>query len=111
METGTELVNPDFARLAEAVGIWGTRVEKPGELREALRAALAHPGPALVDVVVNRQELSLPPTITLEQAVGFNLYALKAILSGRGDEILDLAKTNLRQAVTTFAPGHSAPAP
>ncbi len=108
VETGTELVNPDFARLAEAVGIRGTRVERPGELREALRAALAHPGPALVDVVVNRQELSLPPTISREQAVGFNLYALKAVLSGRGDTVLDLARTNLRQAAAALAPPHAA---
>ena len=111
VETGTELKNPDFARLAQAVGIEGVRVERPGDLREALRAALAHPGPALVDVVVHRQELSLPPPITVEQAVGFNLYGLKAILSGRGNEVLDLAKTNLRQVLTTFAPGHSSHPP
>ena len=53
------------------------------------------PGPAIVDVIVNRQELSLPPKIMLNQAIGFNLYAMRAILNGRGDEIIDLAKTNL----------------
>ncbi len=109
VETGTELVNPDFAKLAEAVGIRGVRVEQPGEVKESLRAALAHPGPALVDVVVNRQELSLPPTITLEQAVGFNLYGLKAILSGRGNEVLDLVKTNARQMPTALVPNLSSP--
>ncbi len=104
---GTELVNPNFARLAEAVGIKGVRVEKPGELRGALRDTFAQPGPALVDVRVNRQELSMPPTITLDEAVGFNLYAVKAMLSGRGDEILDMAKTNLRQVLTSLVPGTS----
>ena len=110
LENGTDLVNPDFAKLAEAVGIKGVRVERPGDLKEALRTALADPGPVVVDVVVNRQELSMPPTISLEQAVGFNLYALKAIINHRGDEILDLAKTNLRQVLTTFLPGTSSTA-
>ena len=101
---GTELVNPDFARLAEAVGIKGIRVDHPGGLKESLRAAFEHPGPVVVDVKVNRQELSMPPTITLDQAVGFNLYAIKAIISGRGDEILDMATSNMRQALTTLVP-------
>ena len=61
-----------------------------------LRAALAHDGPALVDVRTARQELSLPPRITLEQAKGFTLYATRTILSGGADEIIELAKTNLR---------------
>lgn len=100
VENGTELVNPNFAALAEAVGIKGYRVESSETLRDTLTAALAHPGPVLVDVRVNRQELSIPPTISLDQAIGFNLYSLHAILSGRGNEILDLAKTNLRQAAT-----------
>jgi pyruvate dehydrogenase (quinone) len=64
-------------------------------LRPALLEALSHDGPALVDVVVNRQELSMPPSITMDQAIKFNLYMAKAVLNGRGDEIIDLAKTNL----------------
>jgi pyruvate dehydrogenase (quinone) len=93
---GTDLVNPDFAKVADACGILGRNVEDPGELEEALRAALDHPGPALVSVKVARQELSMPPTIDFEQAKGFGIYLVKAMLNGRGDEILDLAKTNLR---------------
>jgi pyruvate dehydrogenase (quinone) len=92
---GTNLLNPDFARLADAAGILGIRVEKPEELRPALIKALQHDGPALVDVIVNRQELSIPPTITAEQALGFSLYMAKAVISGRGDEVIDLVKTNL----------------
>jgi pyruvate dehydrogenase (quinone) len=92
---GTELVNPVFAQLAESVGIYGVRVEDPAELQEAVSAAFAHDGPALVEAVVNRTELSMPPTIKLDQAVGFNLWALKAVLNGRGDEVVDLAVTNL----------------
>jgi pyruvate dehydrogenase (quinone) len=95
VDYGTKLDNPDFAQMARAIGIHGVRVEDPGELAGAVREALAHDGPALVDVVVNRQELAMPPAIQLEQAKGFTLYMINAVLSGRGDEILQLAKTNL----------------
>jgi pyruvate dehydrogenase (quinone) len=107
---GTELVNPDFAKLAEVVGIKGVRVDRPGDLVESLRTAFAYPGPVVVDVKVNRQELSMPPTITLDQAAGFNLYAFKAIINHRGNEILDMAKTNLRQVLTSLLPGASSSA-
>jgi pyruvate dehydrogenase (quinone) len=60
-----------------------------------IAAALAHDGPVLVDAVVNRTELAMPPSITLEMAKGFTLYMVKAILSGKGDEVTDLARTNL----------------
>ena len=95
LDFATELVNPNFAQLAESAGLLGLRVEKPEELEPAIKKALAHDGPALVDVLVNRQELSMPPTITAEQAKGFTLYMVRAVLSGRGDEVIDLAKTNL----------------
>ena len=92
---GTDLVNPNFARLADAAGILGVRVEKPEELRPALMRMLQHDGPALIDVIVNRQELSMPPSLRADQALGFGLYMAKAVLSGRGDEVIDLLKTNL----------------
>jgi pyruvate dehydrogenase (quinone) len=92
---GTDLINPNFAKLAESAEILGIRVEAPEDVRPALRKALAHDGAALVEVIVNRQELSMPPTITAEQAAGFSLYMLRAVLSGKGDEVVDLAKTNL----------------
>jgi pyruvate dehydrogenase (quinone) len=95
LEHGTSLDNPNFAKMAEAVGVRGLRVEDPAEVEPAVREALAHEGPVLIDAVVNRQELSMPPTIQLEQAMGFSLYMLKAVLNGKGDEIFDLAKTNL----------------
>jgi pyruvate dehydrogenase (quinone) len=95
LDYGTELVNPNFAKLAESASLFGARVEKPEELGPALMAALAHDGPALVEVLVHRQELSMPPTIGLDQAWGFSLYMIRAVLNGRGDEVIDLAKTNL----------------
>lgn len=95
LSTGVDLVNPDFAAMARAVGIHAIRVEDPGDLEGAMRGILAHPGPALLDAVTNRQELTMPPKLTLEQLTGFSLYMARAVMSGRGDEILDLAKTNL----------------
>ena len=92
---GTEMVNPDFVALAQSAGMYGVRVEDPADLKEAVTAAFQHDGPALVEAVVNRTELSMPPTIKLDQAVGFNLWALKAVLNGRGDELVDLALSNL----------------
>src|SRR6201986_3364316 len=77
VDYGTELVNPNFAKLANSADIFGVRVEKPEELRPALTEALAHNGPALVEVAVNRQELSMPPTISLDQALGFGLYMIR----------------------------------
>ena len=95
VEFGTDLKDPNFAKLAEAVGLLGLTAETPDQVRPMIAQALAHKGPALVEVLVSRQELSMPPTITFEQAKGFSLFALKAVLSGRGDEIMDLAKINI----------------
>jgi pyruvate dehydrogenase (quinone) len=92
---GTEFKNPNFAAMAEAVGIRGIRLEDPAEVEPGIAAALAHDGPVLVDAMVNRQELAIPPKITLEMAKGFTLYMVKAVMNGRADEVLDLAVTNL----------------
>lgn len=94
---GTEFVSQNFAEIANASGIRGFRCDTPEQIVPALTEAFAHAGPALIDVAVARQELSLPPTITLAQAAGFNLYMLKAMLHGDGHEVLDMAKTNLRR--------------
>jgi pyruvate dehydrogenase (quinone) len=94
---GTELKNPDLSAVARAIGLHAVRVSESDELESALREAFAHPGPALVEVLTDRQELSMPPSISAAQVKGFTLYALRTVLSGRGDEIVDLAKTNLRQ--------------
>jgi len=95
LDFGVELKNPDFAALARSAGLLGLKAETAKDVRPMLQQAFEHEGPALVEVAVHRQELSMPPTITLEQATGFGLFMLKAVLSGRGDEIVDLARTNL----------------
>lgn len=92
----TDLNSPDFVKVAEAIGIKGIRVEDAKALPAALDEAFATPGPVLVDVMTAKQELAMPPQITLEQAKGFSLYMLRAILNGRGDELVELAKTNWR---------------
>ena len=93
---GTDLVNPNFAQMAEAIGIKGIRIEDPKDVEAGVAEALAHPGPVVVDAVVAREELAMPPAVTVEMAKGFSLYMLKAILSGRGDEIVELARKNFR---------------
>ncbi|MCR2800572.1 MULTISPECIES: ubiquinone-dependent pyruvate dehydrogenase [unclassified Microbacterium] len=94
---GTGLTNPSFAAIAEAMGIFARRVERSEDLPDALREVLDHDGPALLDVVTERQELSMPPAIEAAQVKGFALYAIRTVMSGRGDELLDLAKANWRQ--------------
>jgi pyruvate dehydrogenase (quinone) len=95
IDTGCELINPNFADMANAVGIKGIRVERPGQLRDALKEAFAHDGPALVDVVSARQELAMPPKTTVDEAYKFGLFLMKAVLDGRGSQLIDLAKVNL----------------
>lgn len=95
LETFTNLENPNFAEMATTMGMLGIRVEDPADLDEAIARFLRHPGPALLDVVTNTQELVMPPSIKAEQAKGFSLWALKAVLNGRADEVIDLARTNL----------------
>jgi pyruvate dehydrogenase (quinone) len=95
VDFGTDLHNPDFAKMAEAAGLLGLRAETPEQVRPTIAEALKYDGPALVEVLVSRQELSMPPTITVEEAKGFSLFMLRAVLSGRGDEIVDLAKVNV----------------
>jgi pyruvate dehydrogenase (quinone) len=95
LPTGTRLDNPNFADMAQAMGIYGVRVEDPRELKSALATAFAHDGPAIIEVLTDRQELVMPPSIKLEQAKGFSLWMMKAVLNGQANEIVDVAKTAL----------------
>ena len=95
LNIGTDFKNPNFAAMAESVGVRGIRLEKSSDVDAGIADALAHDGPVLIDAVVNRSELAMPPAITLEMARGFSLYMLRAVMNGRTDEIIDLAKTNL----------------
>jgi pyruvate dehydrogenase (quinone) len=95
LPAAVDLKNPDFAKMAAAIGILGLRVEDPANLKEGVSQILSHNGPALLDVVTNPLELSMPPKIQLDQAYGYGLWMVKAVLSGRGSEVIEVAKTNL----------------
>jgi pyruvate dehydrogenase (quinone) len=91
---GTDLKNPDFAKMAAAIGIKGIRVESPENIQEVIEKALAHDGPVLIDVVVNPSALTMPPKIELSQAKGFGIYMLKQIFNGNGSEVWQTLKSN-----------------
>jgi pyruvate dehydrogenase (quinone) len=91
----TDLVNPDFSRVAEAIGFHARRVEKATDLEAAVKDWLAQPGPALLDVVTSRMELVMPPFVGAEQAFGTALYSAKAMLGGRAGDVWDLVTENL----------------
>src|SRR5262249_19399351 len=94
LDFGSKFKNPNFAAMADAVGVRGMRLEDPGDVERGIAEALAHDGPVLVDAVVSRMMLPIPPSITVDMAKGFTLYMLKAVMGGRGDDLIDLAKAN-----------------
>ncbi|WP_236795388.1 pyruvate dehydrogenase [Amycolatopsis sp. GM8] len=93
-ETDHEAV--DYAAIARGAGLHSIRVTDPAKVRDALAEALAHPGPALVDVVTDPNALSIPPHITGGQLKGFMLAASKVVLTGGVGKMIDLARSNLR---------------
>jgi len=94
----TDLKNPNFAKVAEAIGIMGVRIENPADLTSGLKKALQHSGPALIDVVTDPNALSIPSHADLSQAVGFALAMGKLVLSGHIDEVVDTIEGNIRHA-------------
>ncbi len=95
LNTGVDLENPNFAQVAQSVGIYGERVEDPAALPAAVERFLTHEGPAILDVVTASQELVLPPTIHIEQVKGFSLWGLRAVMDGKMQHVIDLARVNL----------------
>jgi pyruvate dehydrogenase (quinone) len=94
---GVEFKNPNFARVAEAMGAKGIRIEQPGDVREGLAAALAHKsGPVLVDAVVDPLALSLPSHVPLHTVTGFTLSVAKQVLAGRMDTVIKTIEHNVR---------------
>jgi pyruvate dehydrogenase (quinone) len=92
----TDLKNPNFAKLADAIGIMGVRIENPADVSTGLKKALQHSGPALIDVVTDPNAVSLPSHIAPEMVVGFGLAMGKLVLSGHIDEVVDTIETNVR---------------
>ncbi|WP_225812325.1 thiamine pyrophosphate-dependent enzyme [Streptomyces spinosus] len=85
-EFGTVLDNPDFAAVAEAMGIPGIRVTEPAELEKAVRRAFDTPGPVLLDVLTNPDEVAVPAKPTVEQGWGFAVAKVKEIVRSHGDD-------------------------
>ncbi|MES1952128.1 pyruvate dehydrogenase [Salinisphaera sp. S4-8] len=94
IDSTTDLPQVDYAKLAESLGIRGIKVTSSAALDDALKQAFEHDGPVVVDVRTAKQELSMPPKIEAKQARGFSLYMLRAVMNGRGDEVVELGKTN-----------------
>ncbi|MCH1918189.1 ubiquinone-dependent pyruvate dehydrogenase [Shewanella sp. A3A] len=94
LSSDTDLDNPSFAEIAKACGLHGIHVSKPERLEGAICEAFDHPGPVVIEVDTAKQELAMPPQIKFEHAKGFSLYMMKAIINGRGDELVELSKTN-----------------
>ena len=97
VNTGVNLDNPNFAQVAQAIGLYGERVEDPAHLPEAIDRFLAHDGPGVLDVVTASQELIVPPTIHLDQIKGFSMWGLRAVMDDQSQQVIDLAKINLLQ--------------
>ena len=93
-ETDHDSVN--FAKIAEASGIKHFRIEDPKDAPEQIKKALAYNGPALIDVVTDPNALSLPPTLTIEQLMGFSKAATRTVLDGGVGQMITMAKSNLR---------------
>ncbi|HEX7656925.1 MAG TPA: thiamine pyrophosphate-dependent enzyme, partial [Sphingomonas sp.] len=95
LDAYTDLVNPDFSRVAKAIGFRGWRVDQADQLDAAVRAWLDEPGPALLDVVTDRYELVMPPKVEAGQVAGMALYSTKAVFGGRGREVVGIVKNLL----------------
>ena len=91
----TNLVNPDFGKVAAAMGLWGRTVAKSSELEGALEAWLAEPGPALLNVKVAPMQLVTPPTVEFKPAFGMALYTMRALLHGHGGDVWEMVKENV----------------
>ena len=100
---GTDLDNPSFAEIGRAIGLHGVRIEHPSELEDGLHEGLDHDGASIIEVMTVRQELSIPPKISYDQARGFTLWATRSIFSGHGDDVIEVAKSNVRELALEYS--------
>lgn len=92
----TDMVNPDFALVAQAMGFRGINVHQPDEVEKSLQEAFSHAGPVLVNIMTNPESLSMPPKIEWEQMKGYALSMGKMMLGGRMDEVMDMVRSNYK---------------
>ena len=91
----TDLKNPDFGLVAQAMGLWGKTVTDPDSLEAAVAEWLEQPGPALLNVAVAPMELVMPPFTALGPAYGMAMYSIRAILHGKGSDVFEMIQENL----------------
>jgi len=93
----TDLKNPDFSEVARAIGLWGHRVSKAGDLEESVQTWLAQPGPALLHVKVKPMQLVTPPSpfVSPEAVVGMAVYSARAMLQGKGNDVWEMLVDNI----------------
>jgi pyruvate dehydrogenase (quinone) len=92
----TDMHNPDFALVAQAMGMKGITVKEPDDVKQAIREALSFKGPALINIFTDPNALAMPPKIEFEQVKGMALSMTKLILNGRMEEVLDTVKANYK---------------
>lgn len=96
MDWQTDMVNPDFVKIAEAMNIAAWEAKEPGDVKQALINAFNHEGPAVVNIYTDPNALAMPPTIKLDQVIGFTNSMAKLMLNGKFAEMIDTAKSDLK---------------
>ncbi|GAA4328589.1 thiamine pyrophosphate-binding protein [Mucilaginibacter gynuensis] len=92
----TDMYNPDFALVAQAMGIRGYTVDDPAQVQSALKEAFAFEGPALINIMTDPNALAMPPKVEFEQVKGMAISMTKLMLNGRMDEVIDTMKSNYK---------------
>ena len=92
----TDMLNPDFDKLADAMGMYGITISEPADVKSVLQKAFLQDGPALITIQTDPNALALPPKIEFDQLKGFASYMGKMMLNGRSDEILKIIKSNYK---------------
>lgn len=96
LEWQTDMVNPDFVKVAEAMNIAAWEAKESKDVKQALLNAFKHEGPAVVSIFTDPNALAMPPTIKLEEVIGFANSMGKLMLNGKSAEIIETAKSNLK---------------
>ncbi len=95
----TDMVNPDFAKVGEAMGITSENIHEPNDVEAAIQRAFAHNGPYLLNVFTNPNALAMPPKIEMNQMIGMTKAMTKLMLGGKIDEVIDTIKSNYKHLI------------
>lgn len=101
-DTETDMLNPDFAQVAQAMGMEGMNVRDPEEVEPVLKRALASEGAVLVNIFTDPNALAMPPKVEIGQMTGFAQSMFKLMLQGRTKDVLDTIHMNYRHMKEIF---------